>query len=720
VLVVGALACLGFFAGGSVYAQTSAEANNASGDAKAQSGDTGGNNHAGASSGPKASSHNGGGAGAQSHDDDEDGPTTARIVHEGDNEAEVNQNAKVRSGDAVAGGQVTGIVSKGPGKISVRNSNRSEDAEARSGDATVHNFANVTVGPRVILAPVDTDGDGTADAAGECLAEGVIAEVNACILHEGDNEAELSQDGVAETGDAVAGSQVTGIVSEGGDAWVENDNISEDDEAESGEADVLNEAPSITAGPIVADDEFLVDGEPVDGGAGAGAAEVPLGTEPVAIASHNDTRGPTTAQIAHEGDNEVEVDQDGHAKSGDAVAGSQVTGLVVSEAGSIHVVNRQSSEDADAESGEATSHNFVGEVFAGPIAELPEAPAPECVDDPATPEDECAVAPAIEDADLFDDTGALEATIAHEGDNEVELNQDSNAMSGDAVAGSSVIGVVAQGGSVSIVADNVSEDAEAESGDADATNDAPTVFAGPIVADDLGFLFGEEPVDPALDTDADGIPDVQEPGCEFNPDPACAPVQGASHLDDDDPLTAVIAHEGDNDLELDQDAAANSGDAVAGAQVIGVVTDETGDVSIDASNVSEDSEAESGEATAHNVVDLAFAGPIAVTGEDGTDTVIIADLLDDTGALEALIAQDGDNDLEAGQGLEIDSGDAVGGGQVIGVVAGGSVDVVQDNVSEDDDSETGESEGVNDLPHAWTGPLALPEGFTFFGFATTP
>ncbi|HVE92625.1 MAG TPA: hypothetical protein VNE62_10070 [Actinomycetota bacterium] len=242
-LVVGALACLGFFSGGAAFAQ-SAEANNNTSGSEAQSGDGGGTNHANSHAGPAPVAES-------SHDEPSSGPTTARIVHEGDNEAEVNQNAKVRSGDAVAGGQVTGIVSSGPGKISVRNSNRSEDAEARSGNATVHNYANVDVGPRVIVPDVDTDGDGIADAAGECLEEGVITQINACILHDGDNEAELSQDGLAETGDAVAGSQVTGIVSSGGDASVENDNISEDDEAESGEADVLNEAPVWRAGRSV-------------------------------------------------------------------------------------------------------------------------------------------------------------------------------------------------------------------------------------------------------------------------------------------------------------------------------------------------------------------------------------------------------------------------------------------------------------------------------------
>ncbi|HVE92151.1 MAG TPA: hypothetical protein VNE62_07610, partial [Actinomycetota bacterium] len=77
-------------------------------------------------------------------------------------------------------------------------------------------------------------------------------------------------------------------------------------------------------------------------------------------------------------------------------------------------------------------------------------------------------------------------------------------------------------------------------------------------------------------------------------------------LDRRGPITADIVHDGDNDLDIDQEIDARSGDCVAGGQVFGVVG---GNVDIRSSNISEDSECESGDVDVSNIIDSARSGP---------------------------------------------------------------------------------------------------------------
>lgn len=233
------------------------------------------------------------------------------------------------------------------------------------------------------------------------------------------------------------------------------------------------------------------------------------------------------------------------------------------------------------------------------------------------------------------------ASNVQEGDNAGEITQAAEASSGDGVGGS-VIGVVTSaGGSADIVAANTSEDVDIETGDADADNDA-AAFVG-------------------LNASGTAV--------------AAADVLNAA---------ATNVQEGDNDFSADQSAEAASGDGVGG-QVLGVVS--AGDASVDATNVSEDVDVETGEAFAANSV-AAFVGLTA-----GTDTTVTAaDILNGAAAN----VQEGDNAAESVQAAEAGSGDAVAG-QVAGVVtsAGGSADLVLANTSEDVDGETGDSEFDN-------------------------
>lgn len=105
---------------------------------------------------------------ATSHRSFGSGPISADIVHRGDNEVDIDQDADARSGDCVAGSQVIGIVGRG----SVRASNWSDGADCRSGDARASNrIGSVHAGPRVIRTGPTT---GSADLAVTKTATGAI------------------------------------------------------------------------------------------------------------------------------------------------------------------------------------------------------------------------------------------------------------------------------------------------------------------------------------------------------------------------------------------------------------------------------------------------------------------------------------------------------------------------------------------------------------------
>jgi hypothetical protein len=318
-----------------------------------------------------------------------------------------------------------------------------------------------------------------------------------------------------------------------------------------------------------------------------------------------------SATNVQEGDNDTETNQSGSAESGDAVAG-QVTGVVSSGDTSVDATNR--SEDVDVETGDASGENSAAN-FTG-----------------LTAGSDTLVA-----ADILN--GA--AVNVQEGDNETEVTQAAEAASGDGVGGQ-VIGVVTSaGGSADVVAANTSEDVDAETGEAEAFNDAAS-FVG-----------------------------LNGTGTTFT----AADILNAS---------ATNVQEGDNDLSADQSADSASGDGVGG-QVLGVVS--AGDASVDATNRSEDVDLETGDTFAANDV-AAFVG---LTAGSATD-LAAADIINGAAAN----VQEGDNDKSVAQAANAASGDAVGG-QVAGVVtsAGGSADLVLANTSEDADADTGDSDFDN-------------------------
>jgi hypothetical protein len=336
---------------------------------------------------------------------------SATNVQVGDNEGETEQTGSSSSGDAVAG-QVTGVVSSGDASVDA--TNRSEDVDVETGDAEGTNDATSFVGL--------TGGTTTALSA----ADDNIINGNAANVQIGDNEYELAQDATATSGDGVGGQVIGVVTSAGGSADVVAANTSEDVDLETGDADANNDAAAFvgqnatgTAGLAAdvlnasatnvqeGDNELEAEqaalsasGDGVGGqvlgvvSAGDASVDATNHSEDVDIEtgdaeSDNDfaafvglTNGSTTgldaadilnnaAANVQEGDNSKSLSQDATATSGDAVAG-QVAGVVTSAGGSADLVLANTSEDADAESGDGEFDNndesFTGLNASGAIA----------------------------------------------------------------------------------------------------------------------------------------------------------------------------------------------------------------------------------------------------------------------------------------------------------------------------------------------------------------
>ena len=568
-------------------------------------------------------------------------------VQEGDNEATIAQRLTASTGDAIAG-QVIGIVASGD--ASVNASNETEDADAESGEVEARNNAETFTG----LANADED-----------VEIDDIDDSDADNVQEGDNEAAITQRLTASTGDSVGG-QVIGVVA-GGDASVDASNESEDVDAETG--DIVAENDNETFVGLAFSDE-----------------------DDIEIGDIDDSGGDNV----QEGDNDLSLRQSIDADTGDAIGGS-VIGVVAS--GTAEVTASNSSEDIDAETGDVEADNEAN-TFTG-------------------------LANADDDVDI-DDIDDSAADNVQEGDNDATIAQRISTSTGDAVGGQ-VVGVVA--GSASVDASNTSEDVDAETGAIEAENEAAT-FVGLAFADEgdieisdiddsgddnvqegdndltlrqsigaaTGDALGGQTVGVVTSrgsadvTASNESEDVDAETGEVEADNESGAFVGLANADDDvdvdtgdiDDSAADNVQEGDNDATITQRINASTGDAVGG-QVIGIVA--AGHASVDASNRSEDVDAESGEADASNAsaafVGLAFA--------DGGD-IFIGDIEDSNNNDNV---QEGDNDLSHNQSVDAHTGDAVGGA-VIGVVARWDVDIVASNESEDVDAETGHADATND------------------------
>jgi len=111
------------------------------------------------------------------------------------------------------------------------------------------------------------------------------------------------------------------------------------------------------------------------------------------------------------------------------------------------------------------------------------------------------------------------------------------------------------------------------------------------------------------------------------------------------------------------------------------------ETSITTANSSDDAETTSGDANASN----SSAAQVGHQG-GGESTVEADDVSNDS----ATNVQEGDNDIEGNQSATSESGGAIGG-QVIGAVTDGALNVDATNSSTDVDVETGDADSTNDF-----------------------
>lgn len=200
-------------------------------------------------------------------------------------------------------------------ETTVTTSNSSDDTDTTSGDSTASNSAAAQVGH---------NGGGET----EVDAEDVTSQ-SATNVQEGDNDVDASQSARSESGASVGG-QVIGAVTSGA-LTVDATNSSTDVDAESGDADATNGFAAFVGLDNASDTTI--------------AADVTNGL----------------ATNVQEGDNAADVAQQTFAVTGDAVAG-QVLGATT--AGPTDIVLANTSDDADATSGDSTEDSESG-VFSG-------------------------------------------------------------------------------------------------------------------------------------------------------------------------------------------------------------------------------------------------------------------------------------------------------------------------------------------------------------------
>jgi hypothetical protein len=322
-----------------------------------------------------------------------------------------------------------------------------------------------------------------------------------------------------------------------------------------------------------------------------------------------------------EGNNRTSISQTTSVKTGDVVAGQVIGGVVAN--GNLVVNATNHSENVDATSGDASGSNTAN-VVTGLVS----------TDDAAF------VGDAVGNSGA--NTSELNNVVGRniqEGDNRATVRQNSNAQSGDGVAGQ-VIGAVVNGGTTDIAAANTTRDSDITTGDAHADNSV-SAFVGLLSA--------------GTSTVGDGL---------------TADINNA---------TGTNVQQGDNRFTGTQNARSTTGDGVAG-EVLGVVS--AGNTRVDASNITTDSSITTGDSNANNE-GAAFVGLLSATSSS-----VAADLNNVSGTN----LQEGDNTGTLRQSAEAVSGDGVAG-QVAGIVtsAGGSAAVTLANTSTGIDSTSGDS-----------------------------
>jgi hypothetical protein len=207
----------------------------------------------------------------------------------------------------------------------ITTANSSEDSEVSSGDASSHNSGTAQVGHSG--GSSTQDGASTVDESDDAQGADIVNN-QADNVQEGDNELEAEQNATASSGDTVGG-QVIGAVVEG-NLTADATNLSSDVDLSSGDADSDNNFAAFVG---------LTSGSSTN----LGAADDILNN---------------TANNVQAGDNSSDILQNTDASSGDAVGGQIFGGTVT---GTVDAVLANTSEDTDADSGDADESSDIGQ-----------------------------------------------------------------------------------------------------------------------------------------------------------------------------------------------------------------------------------------------------------------------------------------------------------------------------------------------------------------------
>ncbi|MEX2538556.1 MAG: hypothetical protein WD646_07885 [Actinomycetota bacterium] len=464
---------------------------------------------------------------------------------DGDNSADLDQNADADTGDGF-GGQAISVASSGDS--SIRAANRSEDVDVTTGDAEASNDADVAVGQFL-----ESGNEGLQlNLCGNQIGGTRIANVAACINfalangandQDGDNSADVDQNADAASGDGVGG-QLIGATS-GGNTTIDATNDSEGVDVRTGDAESSNNA-DVLVGLVAAGEnegvQLNICGNQI-GGTSIANLSVCINA---AVSNVNNDQ---------DGDNTADVGQSADASTGDGIGG-QVIGAASGGDSTITASNR--SEDVDVVTGDADADNDA-DVLVGLVAEAANEGAQINI---------CGNQIGGEEIATF--SVCVNAAVSNvsndqDGDNTADVGQSADASTGDGVGGQ-VIGALSAGDS-NIDATNRSDNVDIRTGDADASNSAE-VIAG-LFADNENDLF-------QLNLCASGI---------------------CTNLDIE--FGATNVQNGDNEADTDQRTDASTGDGVAG-QVLGVFGEEGGSSDIVASNESTNINVTSGNESTSN------------------------------------------------------------------------------------------------------------------------
>lgn len=613
------------------------------------------------------------------------GASSAGASQVGNASGALDMDATGTSGDAVTGSQTTAATGDRAGALTVQNRSASEDDEAVTGAANAVSVVEAFAGPVALAFGAGADADASqvgdasfdiatvADAAsGDAWAGVQNTDARGQAVVQNDNLSELNQ---ALSGDSVSDNFLTSVSGPAAIAIFESASAGQvgdtdvrvdlDATSRSGDAIVGSQDTDARDSSTVQNVNTSVLDLVVSGFAGA-ANEAQLFAGPVAFGIF----GPATADQV--GDDEARLNGEATAVSGDATGGSQTT----TARDSAVVQNDNDSFFNDALSGDALADNLVFGV-AGPFA------------------------------------GATDANASQVGDNTLRLDVVAEAFSGDATAASQE----ADARDRSIVQDlNLVDFGSATSAlacasvlcDGEITDEFGTtvlvpggnqveIFAGPVAAGegdasadlvgDTDARFGQRATATSGDaaaglqsTTASGTSEVQN----FND--ALAPIAGC-----DCPVVAGNAAQvfvgplafaeagfeataeqiGDSTLRANraQTSEATGGSTFAGSQIT-----DARDSTVQNDNISEDALAEAGPATAFSGLGVDPFNP----GDPEVVLVVGATALALTADASATLA--GDADLRLRIDVTATSGDAFAGVQET-LVRGATVQEVNDHIA---------------------------------------